>query len=62
MHLVGGCRRAARAADATPFEANAPVSYGKLPSVDRGAAEENSVQMTLKIMNRTSQAPPVCEP
>ena len=43
-------------------ETNAPLSYGRLPGAEAAPRNRNIVQMTLKIMNRTIQAPPRCEP
>ena len=46
------------------YETKAPCRSGRLPSACRATAprNRNSVQMTLKIMNSVSQAPPRCEP
>ncbi len=46
----------------TRCEANAPLPYGKLPVFTADPRNSRYVQMTLKIMNRISQAPPRCEP
>ena len=43
-------------------ETKAPSPYGKLPAAADAPRKRNSVQMTLKIMNSTSQAPPVWDP
>ena len=40
----------------------APLSYGRLPSAEAAPRKRNSDQMTLKIMNSTTQAPPRWEP
>ena len=45
-----------------PIDAHAPEVYGSRPRADAAPRNRNSVQKTLKIMNRISQAPPLCEP
>ena len=45
-----------------PCEKNAPQPYGRFSLTTAEPRNNANVQMTLKIMNRISQAPPVCEP
>jgi hypothetical protein len=49
-------------AEPTACEANAAPPYGKLPVTTPAPRKRNIVQMTLKIMNSVSHAPPRCEP
>ena len=43
-------------------EKNAPLPYGRVSVFTAAPRTRAYVQMTLKIMNRISQAPPVCDP
>ncbi len=45
-----------------PCEKNAPQPYGKFPVFTAAPRTIAKLKMTRKIMNRISQAPPVCEP
>ncbi|MBA3339940.1 MAG: hypothetical protein H0T54_09415 [Geodermatophilaceae bacterium] len=44
------------------LEAYAPESYGKVPVFTADPRNKNIVTMTSEIINRISQAPPVCDP
>ena len=46
----------------TPIDTHAPDSLGSRPSAEAAPRNRNIVHSTLKIMNRISHAPPVCEP
>ena len=46
----------------TACDMNAPSPYGRFPAAAAAPRNRNIVQMTLKIMNSTSHAPPRCEP